>query len=358
MAKHTHATNPLTAACPQCDAPAGSKCKNWKGGGCAPHRERWAAASEPSATTPAPLPEPPPEPDQAQDGESSAGCPEQIADILLADIPGFAGYFAKKVYGHGEIRTVGELWAWVDEDGFHDGGMADPHGLGLFGCLAGIGITRARASAFADCFYVWLKEQGCDPRAKREQYGKQTTTPEVRSADGERGETGDGEDRGGAAPGPDALAGSDRDGVLDGVPEVGGRPNRDATVPAIATCDFDETTPPPRCRPRGVPVPAYVTLPPGESAYGHFTDWDKKGRLPDGSVLADFVGKGGSDATASGYRVAAIPEVCAGGRALALGPVGTAIPADKLDAYRIAVTIREGKKTPTVVVLAPMEIKV
>jgi hypothetical protein len=117
--------------------------------------------------------------------------------------------------------------------------------------------------------------------------------------------------------------------------------------------DFDADTPPPRCRPIGDPVPPFVVLPPGESVLGAFKGWDDRGRIPAGSVLCDHVGTACGTVKASGYRVAAVSmDPNAPGR-LALGKVGDLAPADTLDAYRVAVVIQEGKRSPAVVVMSP-----
>ncbi|MBA4192231.1 MAG: hypothetical protein C0467_30040 [Planctomycetaceae bacterium] len=56
----------------------------------------------------------------------------------------------------------------------------------------------------------------------------------------------------------------------------------------VAT-DFTENTPPPRTRPQGDPVRPFVSVPPG-AVESEFAAWDKAGRIPEGSVLARFVG--------------------------------------------------------------------
>ena len=48
-----------------------------------------------------------------------------------------------------------------------------------------------------------------------------------------------------------------------------------------------------------MPVGNYVTLPPGEPADAAFAEWGREGRVPAGSVLAEFVGTLDSP---SGYR--------------------------------------------------------
>jgi len=186
MSKPNHyATDPLTAACPQCKAPAGERCKNYKGKGCATHRLRWAAASE--------APEGP----------------------LVCRVP-----------------------------------------------------TPAEQEQMARDFPEFVK--------------------------------------------PIDL-------------------------------DFDESTPPPRTRPQGPPVPRFVKLPPGESVLGAFRDWDYKGRIPEGSVLCDLVGSGLKDGV-SGYVVAAIPETGSPNLALLLGGAGHRVQPRALDGYEVRVNIRQESK--------------
>ena len=107
--------------------------------------------------------------------------------------------------------------------------------------------------------------------------------------------------------------------------------------------DFDETTSPPRTRPRGVPAPAYAAIPPGESAEATFRAWDAAGRIPAGAVLAEFVwtdlGRG------SGYVLAAGPAGL---------PAGAPVIGVYLAARRIAATLVEaGPPRRVFVVLAP-----
>jgi len=134
------------------------------------------------------------------------------------------------------------------------------------------------------------------------------------------------------------------------VPRTKPRP----AAPAAAD-DFDADTPPPRVRPTGDPVPPYVELPPGESVLAVFADWDRKGRIPAGSVLCDHVGTAVGAAKHSGYRVAAVPaDPTAPGR-LALGKVGDLIPAENLDGYRVAVVICVKRRLSLMVVMGPAE---
>jgi len=107
--------------------------------------------------------------------------------------------------------------------------------------------------------------------------------------------------------------------------------------------DFDENFPPPRARPQGPPVPRFVKLLPGESVLGAFRDWDVKGRIPEGSVLCDFVGTG-LKPLASGYVVAAISETSPPELRTALGTVGQRVPLECLEGYVVAVNIRQVSK--------------
>jgi hypothetical protein len=60
--------------------------------------------------------------------------------------------------------------------------------------------------------------------------------------------------------------------------------------PDPAPADFDETSPPPKRRPPGVPVPRAVTLRPHEPVAETFAAWDAQGQVPPGCILAHFVG--------------------------------------------------------------------
>lgn len=114
--------------------------------------------------------------------------------------------------------------------------------------------------------------------------------------------------------------------------------------------DFDADTPPPRRRPIGDPVPPFVTLPPGEPVVETFKDWDRKGRIPAGSVLCEHVGTALGMNGHSGYRVAA--ETDQPNRS-PLGQPWAIIPADILDRWRVAVVIQEAKRAPSFVVMSP-----
>lgn len=109
--------------------------------------------------------------------------------------------------------------------------------------------------------------------------------------------------------------------------------------------DFDESTPPPRVRPKGDPVPRWVELPPGEPVALLFERWDREGRVPAGSVLCRFVG------TSLGMTGDAGLEVLAG---TGLGVEGFRPTAEQARGYRVAVTVREkGRPSRDCVVLAP-----
>lgn len=64
--------------------------------------------------------------------------------------------------------------------------------------------------------------------------------------------------------------------------------------PAPPAEDWDESTPPPRVRPQGEPVARFVRLPAGEDLKGLYLSWDAEGRIPAGSVLAEFRPASGS----------------------------------------------------------------
>ena len=53
--------------------------------------------------------------------------------------------------------------------------------------------------------------------------------------------------------------------------------------------DFDESTPPPRTRPKGSPLPLCVRIPPG-GVESEYAAWEKQGRVPEGAFLSRFVG--------------------------------------------------------------------
>lgn len=125
-----------------------------------------------------------------------------------------------------------------------------------------------------------------------------------------------------------------------------------ATPPAPAADDFDESTPPPRGRPIGQPVPRFVRLPPGESPLGAYLDWDRKGRIPAGSILCDHIGTSCGTAKHSGYRVAGLPELVSHEQATALGCAGQMADASALERFVVAVVIVEATGN-TLAVFAP-----
>ena len=103
--------------------------------------------------------------------------------------------------------------------------------------------------------------------------------------------------------------------------------------------DFDEHTPPPKTRPKGAPLEAHVTLPPGEDTAGIFAQWDREGRIPAGAVLAERIGVfpfgSGTD---SGYVLVAITTANPFGVR-----TGEEIPADQFGPWHLAVTVKRQK---------------
>lgn len=81
-----------------------------------------------------------------------------------------------------------------------------------------------------------------------------------------------------------------------------------------------------------------MTLPPGEDLIPAFLDWDRKGRVPAGAVLCQFVGTGfvARAAASSGYRVVATGDGAARGPAWKPGAELTGVARDSL---RIVVSI-------------------
>ena len=80
---------------------------------------------------------------------------------------------------------------------------------------------------------------------------------------------------------------------------------------------FDESTPPPRQRPRGTPIDRDVTLPPGEDTAGIFGQWDREGRVPPGSILCECrhltaLRDGGSPLVVIARCADALPDLSAG----------------------------------------------
>lgn len=107
---------------------------------------------------------------------------------------------------------------------------------------------------------------------------------------------------------------------------------------AEPAADFDETTPPPRGRPMGIPVTPFMTLPPGE-VDRDFAEWDRNGRIAEGSILARFEGLTKCYGCESGYLFAS----------------GKPIPVATANTYRVAVTIRVKPSGQIWVVLSPLE---
>ena len=98
--------------------------------------------------------------------------------------------------------------------------------------------------------------------------------------------------------------------------------------------DFDETTPPPKTRPKGSPLDAHVTLPPGEDTAGIFAQWNREGRVPEGAVLAEYIGRTPlGSGTDSGYTFVAGANPF-GVRA------GDEIPAGPFGPYLVRVTVK------------------
>lgn len=116
--------------------------------------------------------------------------------------------------------------------------------------------------------------------------------------------------------------------------------------PLTDAAAFTGDDPPPRRRPVGEPLPRFVAVPPGEHAAQYFAKWDHDGRVPAGSVLCRFVG---TDFRTSGYAVECQP---ADGSA-PLGPVGRVVPADRLDAYAVTVTVVERPGFRQLAVMSP-----
>jgi hypothetical protein len=131
-----------------------------------------------------------------------------------------------------------------------------------------------------------------------------------------------------------------------------------AKPPAKPVDDFTADDPPPRTRPIGEPVSSWVVLPPGESPAAVYWNWDKKGRIPEGSILCEFEGTA-LDPKRSGFRVAAVPAQGSDSTRHALGKVGDAVPAGRLsDRFGVvdvvSMTGRKNGGWKRFVVFAPM----
>ncbi|MFO0806053.1 MAG: hypothetical protein U0791_23355 [Gemmataceae bacterium] len=110
----------------------------------------------------------------------------------------------------------------------------------------------------------------------------------------------------------------------------------DPANPRTTPDDFDENTPPPRVRPQGEAVPHFLKVPAGESVIALFFEWDKAGRIPAGSVLCEF--QGSEFGTRPSHRVTATTWPPP------LGEPGDEIPDEKLDAFRVRVSIDQRAK--------------
>lgn len=113
-----------------------------------------------------------------------------------------------------------------------------------------------------------------------------------------------------------------------------------APIAAAIPDDFDADTPPPKGRPRGLPLPRIVTLPPGEDVAGIFRQWDREGRVPAGSVLCEFAPFTAMCQNRDPYTIVRAPD---------------APREPDLDGFRIVVEVRR-EPSPAVkwVVMAPI----
>lgn len=126
-------------------------------------------------------------------------------------------------------------------------------------------------------------------------------------------------------------------------------PEPSAPASNHAPDDWNENTPPPRVRPQGTPIPGWVPLTPGEEAAVNFAAWDKAGRVPAGSVLAEFTGTACGPTRSTGYRLAV-------GKLAGIA-VGASIPLSTLDGLRIVSNVVEQLKgRRSFVVMAPVEV--
>ena len=98
--------------------------------------------------------------------------------------------------------------------------------------------------------------------------------------------------------------------------------------------DFDETTPPPRARPRGVPLQRYQKLPAGEEIGPLFAQAEREGRIPPGCVLCRFHGT--IRRKKSGYVLLAVAD-SVGGRDPMRKRYGDELTDEHLGAFRVAV---------------------
>lgn len=122
---------------------------------------------------------------------------------------------------------------------------------------------------------------------------------------------------------------------------------------SAAPDDFDETTPPPRVRPQGAPVPREVRLVAGEDVVETFRTWDREGRVPAGCVLCELIGIAPfGEGTDSGHRLLA---VCPPAAVMCPPGVGREARAKDLERFRVRVSIRLGGSAKWYAVLAPRE---
>jgi hypothetical protein len=166
-----------------------------------------------------------------------------------------------------------------------------------------------------------LPDQGTITKLTR---GKFRTVGQILTADADALASAVGEDTAGD------ISVAAREWVKD---QLAAMPDTPKPAPEPKADDFTEGTPPPKTRPQGTPVKAYLTLPPG-AVEGEFAEWDKAGRIPAGCVLAQFVG---TAETVTGYKVR-----------------GVGVKPEKIGDYKPAVTIREERTGKTFVVLAPI----
>lgn len=119
--------------------------------------------------------------------------------------------------------------------------------------------------------------------------------------------------------------------------------------------EFDESTPPPRTRPKGAPLPRCVKLALGEDLKGLFAEWDREGRVPAGSILAQLIGRSPTGTgTESGYRLLAVAQPTT-----VMCPPGSSreLKSRDLDGMRVAVEIRRERDPEWYVIFAPLHEK-
>ena len=120
-------------------------------------------------------------------------------------------------------------------------------------------------------------------------------------------------------------------------------------VPAPHPDDFDEQTPPPRTRPKGVPLRNEERLPPGEDLVGIFRQWDRDGRVSSGSLLCELIGmRPFGSGTDSGYRLlVATTDARIGSEA------GEEVSAAELIRFRVSTVIRRQRTANWFAIFAP-----